>query len=215
MKRSKAHSRFKSDLAFLDMLFNMTLAFAFLFLIAFLLINPPAPTDPGVKLKAEYVITMSWPDEVMDDIDLWLMAPDGEKIMYKHRDGKFITLDRDDRGGPGDIITDDRAQTTWIKSNREMMTIRAVVPGRYVVACHVFSIRDNYGGVSTDKILPYPVKLEMIRLNPRLTEVGKSEVTVTAHGEERVFFAFIVHADGNVTLDKDADDSIVGSVVKE
>ncbi|MDO6806188.1 hypothetical protein Q4595_27265, partial [Wenyingzhuangia sp. 1_MG-2023] len=46
---------------FTDLLFNALLTFTFLFLVALILLNPPARTGI-VDPKAEFLITVSWPD---------------------------------------------------------------------------------------------------------------------------------------------------------
>ncbi len=215
MAKSRADGRFRSDLSFLDMLFNMLLAFAFLFLIAFLLIKPSVE-DPtkNVKLKAEYVLTMAWPGGSLDDIDLWLMTPDGEKIMYSHQEGAFVTLDRDDRGAYKDVNLVD-GKVVWVKDNREMMTIRAVVPGRYVLAAFVYSVTDHYvvpglnEMVDAEQPLPYEASIEMLRLNPTLSVVATGKVLLTRPRQEQVFFAFIVDEAGGVTVERDVKDTIV------
>ena len=49
--------RYKSSLAFTDLLFNIVLGFAFMFIIAFLLINP-VEKDAQIEAKAEFIIIM-------------------------------------------------------------------------------------------------------------------------------------------------------------
>jgi hypothetical protein len=217
--KSKADGRFKSDLAFLDMLFNMLMAFSFLFLVAFLLIKPHTEqADKTVKLKAEYVLTLTWPAEALDDVDLWLMTPDGEKIMYSQKEGSFVTLDRDDRGAYKDVSVVD-GQIVWVKDNREMMTIRAIVPGRYVVAAFMYTTSNGYvvpgtqTMVESTRQIPYEATIEMLRLNPTLSVVATGSVQFTRNRQEKVFFAFTVAPDGTVAVERDAKDTIVSGAI--
>jgi hypothetical protein len=46
---------------FTDMLFNVVIGLAFMVFIAFSLMNPTAKTG-AVEIKAEFLITMNWPD---------------------------------------------------------------------------------------------------------------------------------------------------------
>ena len=63
--------RYKTSIAFIDLLFNITIGLAMLFIIAFLMINPI--TKKGdIEYKAEFMITLSWPTESYDDIDLYV-----------------------------------------------------------------------------------------------------------------------------------------------
>ena len=66
--------------AFIDLLFNVLIGFVFMFILAFLLINPISKKK-DIEEKAEYVITMTWPKHLDDDLDLWLETPDN-KIVY-------------------------------------------------------------------------------------------------------------------------------------
>ena len=60
-----------NSLAFLDLLFNTLLCFVVLFAISFLLINP-VENNKKIDVKAEYLITVSWPKEMKDDIDVYV-----------------------------------------------------------------------------------------------------------------------------------------------
>ncbi len=195
--------QYDNGMAFLDMLFNFVLAFTTLFLITTLLVRPQAENSAAVKMRAEFVLTMTWPDGALDDIDLWLMLPNGKKVNFRDREVEYATLDRDDMGALNDFYTDADGRRQLTKINREMATIRAIVPGRYVVAAHVYAARSRAGDngllVDADPKLPYEATLEVVKLNPRLTEVLKSKVMLTERGQEAVFAAFEVDADGKVS----------------
>ena len=68
--------KYSSNLAFIDLLFNLILGFAFLFIVAFLLINDPTETA-DIEANVEYMITMSWEGEKDIDLDLWIEGPSG------------------------------------------------------------------------------------------------------------------------------------------
>ena len=57
-----------------------------------------------IDSKAEFIITMDWPDNHPDDLDLFVQDPAGNIAWYRHREAGFLTLDRDDRGGANDFI---------------------------------------------------------------------------------------------------------------
>ena len=80
---------------FTDLLFNARLGFTFLFMVAFLLVNPVSKLGK-VNLKAEYIITLTWPAAQPDDMDLWVRDPLGEVVSYLQRDVGWLHLDRDD-----------------------------------------------------------------------------------------------------------------------
>lgn len=206
MKADWDSPRYDNGVAFLDMLFNYLLAFAMLFLLAYLMMRPPTKTDATIKPRAEILLAMNWPDGALDDIDMWVMLPDGRKVNFRNKDVDYITLERDDLGAISDFYTDGNGERKLTPINREVMTLRAIVPGRYVVSAHVYTTHSQITDAMADgktwpanPPLPYPVTLEVIKLNPRFTEVAKSTVHLTERGQEAVFVVFDLDAEGNVT----------------
>jgi hypothetical protein len=86
------------------MLFKALQVVAFLFFIALLVMNPEAKQGK-VDTKAEFIITLGWPDSHPDDIDLYAEDPLGNIVWYHEREAGFMVLDRDDRGGLNNSIT--------------------------------------------------------------------------------------------------------------
>lgn len=205
------YSKHTTNLAFLDMLFNMVLAFAFLFVLAFLLINPQTIKKPAVELKAEYIIQVDWPDEANEDIDTWLLLPNKKKVGFTGKDIEYVTLDRDDRGIYGETYYDFQTnEEKLIKFNREMMVIRAVVPGIYVVNLHVYALHRFIREDAPKIILPYEVTVTLTKVNPLVREIIKVRVPLEELGQEVTAFAFTINQDGSVTVDKNADVPFVG-----
>src|SRR3954468_25108856 len=85
------------------MLFKALQVVAFLFFIALLAMNPEAK-EGKIDSKAEFIVTAAWPDNHPDDIDLYVEDPVGNIVWYHAREGGFMLLDRDDRGGANDFI---------------------------------------------------------------------------------------------------------------
>ena len=85
------------------MLFKALQVIAFLFFLALLAVSPDAK-DGKIDSKAEFLITMDWPDNHPDDFDLFVQDPAGNIAWYRQREAGFLTLDRDDRGGANDFI---------------------------------------------------------------------------------------------------------------
>lgn len=207
-------ARVRSDTAFLDMVFNLVLAFSFLFLMSFLLIRPPTePSKPAVEMKAEFVIVLAWPDGSLDDQDIWIRMPDGRMVGYSHRDIGIATLDRDDRGGIGNFFIDPiDGELKLQRIRREMITIRAIIPGRYVVNVHTFSARNEYGEFVTDAPLPYDVEVSMMKLNPRYQDIIKRKLLMEKMNDQKTAFAFTVDATGHIVeIEADIDEPFVPS----
>jgi len=113
------------------MLFKGLQVVAFLFFIALLAMNPEAKSGK-IDTKAEFIITMTWPDSHPDDIDLYAEDPVGNIVWYHVREAGFMVLDRDDRGGLNNtIIVNGRKMSSPIR--QETVSIRGIIPGEYTV----------------------------------------------------------------------------------
>lgn len=196
------HSKYGSYLAFIDMLLGMVALFVALFTIAVIQIQPPSSKVPGT-LHAEYVITMTWPDTSFDDIDLHMLLPDHSVVNFIHKDSSYVTLDRDDRGALSDIVKLPDGKFKLIEENREVMTIRSIVPGTYVVNVQVYGTTDklelNPGQIIYSKpLLPYNVKVVLQKLNPVTKDIVVKNVLVKRIGEQETAFVFTIDPDGEV-----------------
>ena len=116
---------------FTDILFNVLLGLVFMVFTAFSLINPTAKTGI-VDLKAELLITVTWPDNDPNDMDLYVEDSAGNIVWYHSKEAGLMHLDRDDRGNYRDTITVNGKQIQN-PLNQETVTIRGIVPGEYVV----------------------------------------------------------------------------------
>lgn len=187
MQSRRATRTHDSD-PFTDLLFNALLGFVFMFLIAIMLLNPPAKTgiiDP----KAEFIINVSWEDMREDDADTWVEAPTGEILWFRNTEVGLMHLDRDDRGSATDMITFDGASHIN-PLNQEIVTIRGYVPGEYVVNVHY------YNSVTQQ---PLPVTVKVSKVNPRLEVVYYGTVTLPRTGNERTAVRFTVDEQGIVS----------------
>ena len=95
--------RFKSSIGFIDLLFNILLGFAFLFIVAFLLIKPEAKKKDFDR-RAEFVIILEWNHDALDDIDLHVQDPTGDRVSFRLPRVNFMHLDKDDLGTRNDTI---------------------------------------------------------------------------------------------------------------
>jgi hypothetical protein len=173
---------------FTDMLFNIILGLAFMVFIAFSLLNPSAKTG-AVDLRAEMIITMNWPDNDPNDMDLYVEDPLGNIVWYHSKEAGLMHLDRDDRGNYRDTITVNGRQIQN-PLNQETVTIRGVVPGEYVVNVNEFL-------ESTPGKVPVSVKVE--KLNPVATVVYYGTVEFDHKGQEQTFVRFSLDAAGDVS----------------
>ena len=83
------HDRFKSTIGFIDILFNILIGFAFLFIVAFLMIKPESKKEDFDR-KAEFIIVMEWDDTRKDDIDLYVQDPTGKIVNFAEKKKLFL-----------------------------------------------------------------------------------------------------------------------------
>ena len=183
----KIRRRIQSD-PFTDLLFNALLGFTFLFLVAIMFMNPEAKSgiiDP----KAEYIITITWEDNNPDDIDTWIEDPDGRVIWFRNPEAGLLHLDRDDRGLVNDTITIN-GEEIQNPLNQEVVTIRGVVKGEYVVNLHYYATK-------TKK--PVDVNIRLVKVNPALEIIYYGTVTMSKLGNEKTALRFNIGRNGQIS----------------
>jgi len=97
----------------------------------------PVSKSGIIKPKAEYIVTVNWPDDNPDDIDVWIEDPAGNLIWFRNREAGLVHLDRDDRGLVNDRM-EMNGETVQTSLNQEVVTIRGRVVGEYVVNLHYY-----------------------------------------------------------------------------
>jgi len=169
------------------MLFKALQIVAFLFFIAVLSISPDAK-DGKVDTKAEFIITLDWPDNHPDDLDLFVQDPAGNIAWYRHREAGFLTLDRDDRGGANDFIL---VNGLKIPSpiREEIVSVRGLIPGEYTVNV------SHFQAVSGQ---PVEATVKVQKLNPTAQVIFDDKVTVDHTGDEKTAVRFKLDAAGKV-----------------
>jgi len=194
-------NKYKSTIGFTDMLFNILVGFAFLFIVAFLLIKPEAKKE-DFERKAEFVVVMEWNHDAPDDIDLYVQDPTQTKVHFRLPIANFMYLDKDDLGFANDIVKNVDGTVTKVNINREVVTIRGIIPGEYIINAHYYSQRqwEKDGRLSTSIAPPgeknLTVKIELHRVQPyKIWWIG--EKTFTDRGQEETFVRFTIDPDGN------------------
>jgi hypothetical protein len=169
------------------MLFKALQVTAFLFFLALLAISPDSK-EGKIDSKAEFIITMDWPDNHPDDLDLFVQDPIGNIAWYRHREAGFLTLDRDDRGGANDfIVVNGRKIPSPIRE--EIVTVRGIVRGEYTVNVSHFQ-------ATTGQPVEATVKVQ--KLNPTAQVIFDDKVTVDHTGDEKTAVRFWLDAEGKV-----------------
>ena len=173
------------------MLFKALQVIAFLFFIALLTMNPEAKTGK-IESKAEFMITMNWPDSHPDDIDLYVEDPLGNIAWYHQREAGFLVLDRDDRGALNDsLMVNGKKISSPIR--QEIVSVRGIVPGEYTVNVHYYL--KYFPNTPT---VPVPTMVKVEKLNPEV-EIVYADTTMLEHpGQEKTAVLFRVAEDGRV-----------------
>ena len=151
--------RYRSSFGFIDLLFNMLIGFVFLFMLAFLLINPVAKKET-IKPKAEYFIELEWDGEKPFDLDIWVKDNMGHIVSFRRPDDALIHLERDDLGTVNDTYVDQNGKTVYLKENREVVAIRTPEARSYLVTIHFYNARKfpaplTHATVKLLKVNPY------------------------------------------------------------
>ena len=172
---------------FTDLLFNALLGFTMLFMITIMFVNPLAKLG-SANLKAEYIITLSWPPDLADDIDVWVEDPHGEIVSYLQKDAGWLHLDRDDRGEINDTIMVDGKEVIH-RINQEVVTLRGIISGEYIVNAYFYEARSSQ---------PIEVLLTIDKVNPTLKTVFVDRATLYQQDEEHTFVRFKLNGKGEV-----------------
>jgi hypothetical protein len=195
--RQRRHTREPEVDPFYDMLFNMLIAFVFCFIVALLAMNPKSSKAGDVPAKAEFIVTLSWPDNDPNDIDLWARNPAGETVWFRNREAGLMHLDRDDRGLSNDTINVN-GQRVVNPLNQEVVTLRGIAAGEYTINAHYYESKevdtpDPRSGAPVD------VQLSVVKVNPRAEVVFYGQQRLARRGEEATLVRFSVRADGGVS----------------
>ncbi len=197
MNRFRRHSQEQEVDPFYDMLFNLLIAFVFCFIVALLAMNPKALKAGDVPAKAEFILTLGWPDGNANDIDAWVEGPGQQLVWFRARDAGLMHLDRDDRGLENDSIVVN-GRTIINPLNQEVVTIRGVAPGEYVVNAHYYETKDSK---------PVQATLSVVKVNPKAEVVYYGQQTLGRKGDEVTMVRFSIGAEGGIsdisTLQKD------------
>ena len=180
---------YHAHLSFLDLLFNTLLCFAALFLLSFILINP-SKNENNVKSKADFLITVTWPEDRDNDVDVYVQDPQGNLVAFMRREEGLMHLDRDDLGRRNDVVQTPFGPISH-PENKEIVTLRGHMPGEYIVNVHMYT--RNSKELTTD------VYVQLDKVNPIFKTVALKKVTLGDRGDEKTAFRFVLDKDGTVT----------------
>ena len=199
----KKRGKYNAYTSFLDLLFITVLGFAAMFFLALILMNQKTTTDSKITPKADFIITVTWPKESGDDVDAYLEDPLGHLVFFRRREDGLMHLDRDDLGKRNDIIQTDLGPIEY-QLNREMITVRGIIPGEYTMAVHMYhkmteSEYGKYEGDHPDPSKPTEVTVKIEKMNPHVKLIALKKVKLENNGDEATVLRFTLDKQGKVT----------------
>lgn len=200
--RPDTRDKFKSTIGFIDILFNILIGFAFLFIIAFILIKPESKKK-DFERRAEFIIILEWDGSAPDDFDLYVEDPIKGMVHFRNPRVNYMHLDKDDLGERNDTVYNADGSITTVKINREVVTIRGIIPGEYIVNAHYYSDYNtlNSSHVTMDRAGPTKdsiiVKIEVHKVNP-YNIIWAGEHVYDRRGAEHTFVRFSLNKEGNI-----------------
>ena len=184
--RAGRHRHQLSD-PFTDLLFNTLLGFTLLFFISIIFMNPIAKLG-NINYKAEYIITVIWPENQPDDIDLWVQDPYQETVSYLQKEAGWLNLDRDDRGDLNDTVMINGEKVVH-PINQEVVTIRGIISGEYIVNLHYYESQSEQ---------PVRANVKIEKVNPVLRLVFIDQVLLEKVDDEKTVLRFELDGDGEI-----------------
>ena len=179
-------------------LFKALQVVAFLFFIAFLALSQQKDTGK-IDSKAEFFISMTWPDNHPDDFDLFVQDPVGNVVWYRRRDIGFMALERDNRGGANNFVTVG-GEKVLSPARQELVSIRGIIAGEYTVNVYHFSARTG---------VPVPVTVTIEKLNPHVKLIAKETFDMGQERMEKTAARFTLDEKGELVSTSHVDRSIL------
>ena len=186
--KHKIFSKSEEQDVFTDLLFNALLGFAFMFAIAFMLINSSEETG-NIRSNAEILISVQWPDDHPDDVDAIVEDPQGSLVWYHNRDSGLMHLDRDDRGNLADNLNIN-GEVVSNPINQETITVRGLQSGEYII--NLLHYKSNFKE-------PLPVTVKVEKLNTSVELVYYGEHFLNGVGDEMTALRFYVDSQKNIS----------------
>jgi hypothetical protein len=168
-------------------LFKALQVVAFLFFIAFLALSQQKDTGK-IDSKAEFFISMTWPDNHPDDFDLFVQDPVGNVVWYRRRDIGFMALERDNRGGANSFVNVG-GEKVLSPGRQELVSIRGIIAGEYTVNVYHFSAHTR---------VPVPVTVTIEKLNPHVKVIARETLDMSQERTEKTAARFTLDEKGEL-----------------
>jgi hypothetical protein len=158
------------------------------------------PEDEGVKKDAQYIIQMTWPNDMNCDVDIWVRDPNNRVVSYQVKDVGIMHIERDDQGWANDFMSYLKLQPAQQLSNSETWVLRGKLAGKFTVNVHLYSCAIDEKAVPLGQKFEVPVTIELTKINPNLKKVLTKTVTLNRIWEEITAFNFVLDGTNDVTV---------------
>ena len=170
-----------------------------LVIVAILVVSvAPKKAADGVHVEAQYLVSIEWDRMSDDDVDLWGSGPPdtSKPCFYDSLAVGALSLDHDSRGYMDDKMMVD-GKAVYLP-HKEVMTLRGVIPGRYIYGIHLYKARQSDDGRKRDpRGLGIAVHVEVLKLNPKVTMIFRKDFRLDYEGDAVNVWAMDVLPDGN------------------
>ena len=164
-------------------------------------VAPKTPSQAGVDVKAEYLLTAEWSVDVDADADIWLIPPSKKPISYASRDVGCAKLDSDYRGFMDEWISLADGSTVKVPSAKEIISLRCVEPGHYDLGVNLYAFREGDASVlGAAHSVELKVHIEILGVNPSVHLVFAKDVTLEHVGQTVNVASFDISRDGAISL---------------
>ncbi len=199
MRRHSRHRNSHDDTEAALANFALTFAKALLVfcVVMFLMISPESKKSDGIKPKMEYMISVEWPGDKNYDVDTWVQNPDGRTLMFSNKEVNFMTLERDNLGYNSNTV-EVNGQIVRLPINEELVAVRGILPGEYVLNLHLFKANGVRGGGQIP-VEPIEVKVRIEKLNPSVKLVFRGSVILSHIDQEAHVLRFTLTPEVDMT----------------
>lgn len=172
-------------IAFIDFL---TALVVFAFGLLYVQMQATKQAEGNTISKAEFVATLDWENGSNSDVDVWLESPTGDVLFFRQKDIGLMSLDRDETGTSHDLISDASGKMVTDPNRHEVATIRAIIPGRFIVNTMLYALSDP---------APVHATIRVVKLNP-YSVVFEKKIDLSVVGTQVTAGSFVVAPDGSV-----------------
>jgi hypothetical protein len=168
-----------------------------LLLVLYTLIAPPVKQSSSIDTYGLYAVTITWPKNDTDDVDLYVRDPQGQIAYFANASAGLMHLEHDDLG-----MSNDTEGATTLRFNGERCVLRGTVAGEYTANVHLYRADGSHA---------VPVTVRLYRLRGSDSLVVERRVVLRSKGDERTAFRFTVDGKGDAGQINHLSASFVGT----